>query len=210
MPILKLSQNIMRNTIDSNQVYYNIFQDWKANKGNTTSRIVMVLFRTAKWSRSKPILIILFFWYLIIYRVFIQWLSGVHISLGVIIGSGFKLEVIRGTIIDSGTSFGTNCTLRQLTTIGNKKLFDNIYSLSPKIGNNVDIGVNAIIIGEVEIGNNVIIEAGAVITKNVSDNSVMVGNPARLLKKVYEYPTPVAQEKTTYEFEPTINFLNRT
>jgi putative colanic acid biosynthesis acetyltransferase WcaB len=64
---------------------------------------------------------------------------------------------------------------------------DGTWSSSPRIGHNVDIGVNVTIIGDIEIGDNVIIGAGSVVTKNVPANSVMVGNPARLLKKVYDH-----------------------
>ena len=53
----------------------------------------------------------------------------------------------------------------------------------PVIGDNVYIASNATVIGHVHIGNNVIIGAGAVVTADVPDNCVCVGNPAHLLKK---------------------------
>ncbi len=172
-------------------------------------RCVMVLFRMAVWSRSRPLLTILFFWYLILYKVFIEWLSGIQISTGASIAPGLRLEGCRGTSIDSGTVIGANCTLRQLTTIGRKKLVDNSYSNSPRIGDNVDIGVNAIIIGQVEIGNNVVIGAGAVVTKSVSDHSVMAGNPAKLLKKVYDFPGSEERENKIEALDETVTLLDR-
>ncbi len=48
-----------------------------------------------------------------------------------------------------------------------------------KIGNNVYIGADAIVLPGVTIGDNVIIGAGAVVTRNVEDDSVVAGNPAR-------------------------------
>lgn len=56
-----------------------------------------------------------------------------------------------------------------------------------KIGNNVYIGMNAMIMPGVEIGNNVIIGAGAIVTHNVPDNVVAVGVPAVVKKTVDEY-----------------------
>lgn len=49
------------------------------------------------------------------------------------------------------------------------------------IGDNVFIGVNTIIMPGVTIGNNVVVGAGSVVTKNIPDNSVAVGNPARVI-----------------------------
>ena len=55
---------------------------------------------------------------------------------------------------------------------------------APIIGNNVSIGAGAIIIGGIRIGNNVKIGAGAVVVDDVPDNSVVVGEKARVIKKV--------------------------
>lgn len=55
-------------------------------------------------------------------------------------------------------------------------------SPTPTIGNNVSIGVNVVIIGDVHIGNNVTIGAGTVITKDIPDNAVVVENPAKIIK----------------------------
>lgn len=55
------------------------------------------------------------------------------------------------------------------------------------IGNNVYIGTNALIMPGVTIGNNVVVGAGSVVTKNVSDNCVVAGNPARFVKTMADY-----------------------
>lgn len=56
----------------------------------------------------------------------------------------------------------------------------------PTIGDNVYIASNSTVIGNISIGNNVIIGAGSVVTKDIPDNSVVVGNPARILKALDE------------------------
>ena len=55
------------------------------------------------------------------------------------------------------------------------------------IGDNVHIGNNAIIMPNVRIGNNCIIGVGAIVTKNIPDNSVAVGIPARVIETLDEY-----------------------
>lgn len=55
------------------------------------------------------------------------------------------------------------------------------------IGNNVHIGTNAIIMPGVHIGNNCIIGCGAIVTRDIPDNSVAVGIPARVIETIDEY-----------------------
>lgn len=60
-----------------------------------------------------------------------------------------------------------------------------------KIGNNVHIGWNAIIMPNVTIGDNCVIAAGAVVTKNIPSNSVAAGVPARVVESIEEYRSKV-------------------
>lgn len=63
------------------------------------------------------------------------------------------------------------------------------------IGNNVHIGTNAVIMPGVKIGNNCIIGVSAVVTKDIPDNSVVAGIPARVIKTIEEY-----KEKNIHSF----------
>jgi serine acetyltransferase len=66
--------------------------------------------------------------------------------------------------------------------LGNK--YEGDKSSRPTIGDNVSLGANVVIIGDIVIGDNVIVGAGSVVTKSVPNNSVVVGNPARLLRQI--------------------------
>ena len=96
-----------------------------------------------------------------------------------ILSGGFVPYHSYSTIINA-KAVGRNLKIRNCTTIGNKN--DTLNNEVPVIGDNVTIGANSVIIGDITIGNNVVIGAGSVVVKDVPDNSIVVGNPARIIK----------------------------
>lgn len=80
---------------------------------------------------------------------------------------------------------GKHFTIRQNTTIGRSKT--GYPDLIPTIGDNVDVGANSVIIGDINIGNNVVIAAGSVVIHDVPDNCMVAGNPAVVKKRYSEY-----------------------
>jgi serine O-acetyltransferase len=82
------------------------------------------------------------------------------------------------TVINA-KQIGKNFQFRNSLTIGNKAN-DNL--LTPTIGNNVTVGANVVIIGNITIGDNVVIGAGSVVVKDVPSNCVIAGNPAKTIK----------------------------
>lgn len=67
------------------------------------------------------------------------------------------------------------------------------------IGNKVFLGANSVILPGIKVGNNVIVGAGAVVTKNVNDNSVVAGNPAKFLCTVKDYYKKCEIQGSLYE-----------
>lgn len=97
------------------------------------------------------------------------------------VGKGLVLWHGFSTVVNA-ISIGDNCEIWQNVTIGKKST--KAIADKPIIGNNVKICANSVVIGPIKIGNNVTIGAGAVVTKSIPDNSIVVGNPARIIKNL--------------------------
>jgi serine acetyltransferase len=97
----------------------------------------------------------------------------------VIVGKEINYNHPYSTILNA-KSIGDNFSCKHLTTVGNKNDDEN---LRPVILSNVILGASVTIIGNITIGNNVIVGAGSVVVKSVPDNSIVVGNPAQLIRK---------------------------
>ena len=66
----------------------------------------------------------------------------------------------------------------------NNTLENNDNNQLPTIGDNVEVGANVVIIGDIEIGNNVVIGAGSVVVKSIPSNCIVAGNPAKVIKQI--------------------------
>jgi putative colanic acid biosynthesis acetyltransferase WcaB len=162
-----------------------LFQDWKANNGNIKGRIILIAFRLTYWMRHLPTpLWILTVPILVLYRVCIEWILGIELPFTTGVGKGLIIQHGQGLVVNGYTTIGKNCILRNTTTIGVKR--DNLgnKSKAPIIGDYVDIGANVVILGPIIIGDNVIIGAGSVVVKDIPSGSVVIGNPARIIKKI--------------------------
>ena len=105
---------------------------------------------------------------------------GMHIHPTAIISSKAKLDKTNpgGIHIGSNTVITTGVVVLTHDYVSG----DGVYK-DTIIGNNVFIGVNAIIIAGIKINDNVIIAAGSVVTKDVPSYCIIGGNPAKILKE---------------------------
>lgn len=98
-----------------------------------------------------------------------------------VFGPGLRIWHYGNIVVNANARVGKNCILHGSNCIGNNGLFNG----NPTIGDNVEFGVGACAIGDINIGNNVIIGAGAVVNKSFPEgNCVLAGVPAKIIKKL--------------------------
>lgn len=95
-------------------------------------------------------------------------------------GKGLYVPHFRGGIYANCTKMGENCIISSGCVLGTK----TGCVRGPTIGNNVEIAIGAKVIGPVVIGNNVIIAPNSVVVKDVPDNCIVSGIPAKIIKTI--------------------------
>ena len=90
-----------------------------------------------------------------------------------------------------GVEIGDNFLFAPGTTIisvnhGVNNEYKNDHTIPIIIGDNVWLGANVTILPKVELGNNVVVGAGSVVTKSFPANSIIAGNPAKLIKSTLD------------------------
>ena len=84
-------------------------------------------------------------------------------------------------MINGNSTIGKNCNIAHNTTIG--EVSNGKLKGYPTIGDYVWIGTGSVIVGNITIGNNVLIAPNAFVNINVPDDSLVLGNPARIIEK---------------------------
>ena len=142
----------------------------------------MIVYRFGRWRYTlknsllrKPFSLL----YKFLYKI-VQVLTGIELPCEVPVGSNFRIDHFGDIIISGYASFGDNCIVRNGVTVGLKNIEEKA---APAIGNNVNIGAGAKILGNITIGNNVDIGANAVVITSVPDNSIAVGIPAKIISR---------------------------
>lgn len=101
----------------------------------------------------------------------------------VLIGRGTKFAYLGiGVVVHGDAKIGCNCVIGQGVTIGASEPYSSpVKTKCPVIGDDVYISAGARLLGDISIGNRVVIGAGAVVVKDVPDESIVVGVPARVV-----------------------------
>lgn len=135
----------------------------------TKELLINKYFRTLFYHRSQG-------FFSKILRILYPKESSFIIDVRTKIGGGFQLAHPYATIINA-EKVGENVYVNHLVTVGEKN------GQKPIIGDGVVLHANCIIVGGITIGKNAIIGAGAVVTKDVPENAIMIGNPAKMILK---------------------------
>ncbi len=162
----------------------NIREDLATYAGNWSSQgfWVMLVYRFGRWRyaiKLSPLRKLFSLLYKILFKG-VQIITGVELPCEVPVGRNFRIDHFGDIIVSGYASFGDNCIIRNGVTIGLKNIEEEA---APEIGNDVNIGAGAKILGPITIGDHVDIGANAVVIHSVPANSLAVGIPARILPK---------------------------
>lgn len=176
----RLSRSLERTLLET------IALDWKANRGNPKAQVVLAFFRIShecfvRRRRVSPLWLARYIIRLV-YKIVVEWLLTVELPDGTTVGPELRIHHGQALVVNGLAVIGRRCTLRHSTTIGCVMLPDGSPGPSPTIGDDVDVGANAVILGGIKVNNGVKIGAGAVVVHDVPENAVVVGNPAKVIK----------------------------
>lgn len=160
-------------------LFCNIKEDLRAYKGNWAAQgfWVMLVYRFGRWRyQVQPVLLrkLLSLVYKFLFKL-VQVLTGIELPCEVTLGKNFVIDHCGGVVISGFAVFGDNCRIRNGVVVGLARVEE---PCAPVIGNNVDIGAGAKVLGNIRVGNNVLVGANAVVIHDVPDNSIAVGVPA--------------------------------
>lgn len=172
-------------------MFDNLREDYRMHEGTISSQglWVMVPYRFGRWRYTVKWRIVrlpLSFVYKIM-KTLSQILTGIDLPCEVTIGRRFRIDHFGDIIISGDTVMGDDVLIRNGVTIGLRKREERG---APVLGNRVDVGAGAKILGKITIGDDVVIGANAVVIRDVPARSIAVGIPARVLPRKDLGPVP--------------------
>jgi serine O-acetyltransferase len=165
-------------------LFPNLREDWQTYDRDWSRQglWVMVVYRFGRWRytiRRRWMRRPFSFLYKLL-KPLSEILTGIELPCEVKIGKRFRIDHFGGIVISGDAVFGDDCVIRNGVTVG---LRNTGVRGAPILGDRVDVGAGAKILGAIRIGNDVAIGANAVVLKDVPSNSIAVGIPARILPR---------------------------
>ena len=162
-------------------MFDNLREDWRTYERDPARQglWVMVVYRFGRWRygiHNRWLRLPFSILYKIL-KLLSQILTGIDLPCEVTVGRRFKIEHFGDIIISGDTVFGDDVVIRNGVTVGLKRTNERG---APVIGNRVDIGAGAKILGPIRIGDDVAIGANAVVLQDVPPHSLAIGVPAQI------------------------------
>jgi serine O-acetyltransferase len=165
-------------------MFENIREDWQTYERDWARQglWVMLVYRFGRWRYGieNRVLRWPFSFLYKLLKVLSQIMTGIDLPCEVGLGRRFLIEHFGGIIISGDAVFGDDCVVRNGVTVG---LRHRGVRGAPMIGDRVDIGAGAKVLGPIRIGNDVAIGANAVVIQDVPDGCLAVGVPARIISR---------------------------
>jgi serine O-acetyltransferase len=160
-------------------MFENLREDWHTYEHDLARQglWVMAVYRFGRWRykfRTPVLRVPLSLAYKIL-KLASQILTGIDLPCEVSVGHRLLIEHFGGIIISGDTCLGDDVVIRNGVTIGLRRTG---VRGAPVIGNRVDIGAGAKVLGAIHIGDDVAIGANAVVLGDVPDGCIAVGIPA--------------------------------
>jgi len=160
-------------------MFSNIRADLHAHGGKWGAQgfWAMVIYRFGRWRYGvRPAIVRKLFSlvYHVLYKI-VQILTGIELPCEVEIGPGFVIDHFGGIVVSGYARFGARCRIRNGVVVGLGRVEEPI---APVIGDDVDIGAGAKVLGPIRIGHRVRIGANAVVITDIPDDHIAVGVPA--------------------------------
>ena len=160
-------------------MFENIRDDLRAYDGNFGAQgfWAMLVYRFGRWRYGvRPILLrkLMSLLYRIAFKC-VQVITGIELPCEVELGRNFVIDHAGGIVVSGYAKFGDDCRIRTGVVVGLARVDE---PGAPVIGDRVDIGAGAKVLGLIRIGNDVLIGANAVVIRDVPDQSIAAGVPA--------------------------------
>lgn len=166
-------------------MFEHVREDWQTHYRNPSRQglWVMLVYRFGRWRygiRQRWLRMPFSFLYKALYLL-VQILTGIELPCEAKLGQRVRIDHFGDIIISGDVEIGDDVVIRNGVTIG---LRHTDIRGAPKIGNRVDIGAGAKILGPITIGDDVAIGANAVVITDVPANSLAVGVPAKIKPRI--------------------------
>jgi serine O-acetyltransferase len=165
--------------LDDAALFANIREDFISHGRQLGSQgfWVMSVYRFGRWRYCIPWRVVrapFSLAYKFMFKL-MQIVTGIELPCEAQVGRNFVIDHFGGIIVSGYAVFGDNCRIRHGVCVGLARVDEPV---APVIGDNVDIGTGAKLLGAIRIGNNVSIGANAVVVRDVPDDSIAAGVPA--------------------------------
>jgi putative colanic acid biosynthesis acetyltransferase WcaB len=157
-----------------------VLQDWHVNAERPESQLILAWFRLAQWAADHwgalARVVVTPYW------LIVSLVVGVELPVSATIGPRLRLYHPHAIVLSPHCTLGSDCHLRQGVTVGNRvDRMGNELGVA-RLGDDIELGANCVVIGDVEIGDHARIGALAAVVKSVPAWGVVVGNPGRVIR----------------------------